>query len=107
MPIPRVPAPAFVAIDFETADHEPDSACSVALVRVEGGRIVGREHRLIRPPRRTFHFTYLHGIDWCHVKDAPLFDALWPEVAGILEGAEFLAAHHAVFDERVLRTCCA
>ena len=44
----------FVAIDFETADYQRDSACAVALVRVESGKIVAREHRLIRPPRRTF-----------------------------------------------------
>ena len=48
---------SFVALDFETADYERDSACSVALVRVEGRRIVRRQHFLIRPPRQTFVFT--------------------------------------------------
>ena len=35
-----------------------DSACALALVRVEDGRIVARDHRLIRPPRRDFEFTW-------------------------------------------------
>jgi len=96
----------FVAIDFETADYESDSACSVALVRVEGRRIVTREHRLIRPPRRDFVFTYLHGIAWKDVKDAPTFRDAWLELRGLLDGASFLAAHNARFDRKVLTTCC-
>ena len=54
----------FVAIDFETADRFRDSACALATVRVESGEIVHKEHRLIKPPRKYFEFTYLHGIDW-------------------------------------------
>jgi DNA polymerase III epsilon subunit-like protein len=44
----------FVAIDFETADHGPDSACAVGLVRVSGAEIVERKYYLIRPPRSSF-----------------------------------------------------
>jgi DNA polymerase-3 subunit epsilon len=96
-----------VAIDFETADYGRDSACSVALVRVEGDRIVRTEHRLIRPPRRQFVFTYIHGIRWEDVADAPPFAEVWPAIAPILEGAVFLAAHNASFDKGVLQACCA
>ena len=35
-------SPTFAAIDFETADYGRDSACAVAVVRVEGGVIVDR-----------------------------------------------------------------
>ena len=56
-----------VAIDFETADSGADSACAVALVAVEGGRVGPVEHRLIRPPRARFAFTWLHGIAWHQV----------------------------------------
>lgn len=97
----------FVAIDFETADYGRDSACAVALVRVEGDRIVATEHRLIRPPRRQFVFTYIHGIRWEDVAGAPPFAGVWPEVAPILEGASFFAAHNAPFDKGVLAACCA
>ena len=51
-----------VAIDFETADPGPDSACAIGLVVVEDGRVGDVRHRLIRPPRRRFRFTSLHGI---------------------------------------------
>jgi DNA polymerase-3 subunit epsilon len=96
----------FVAIDFETADCGMDSACAVALVRVEGEEIVDRRHALLRPPRRHFEFTYLHGISWDRVKDQPTFAAAWLSLQSILDGARFLAAHNSGFDGLVLRTCC-
>jgi DNA polymerase-3 subunit epsilon len=52
----------FVAIDFETADRHRDSACALAMVRVESGEIVKTEHRLIKPPRMYFEFTYIYNI---------------------------------------------
>ena len=38
----------FVAIDFETANRERTSICSVGLVRVENGDIREKIYRLIR-----------------------------------------------------------
>jgi DNA polymerase III subunit epsilon len=96
----------FVAIDFETADYYPDSACAVGLVRVADNRIVERSYALIRPPRRRFVFTYLHGIDWEMVAEAPSFGELWPQLAPLLQGVDFLSAHNASFDRNVLHTCC-
>ena len=98
--------PSFVAIDFETADMGRDSACAVGVVRVEGDQIVRRESRLIRPPRREFVFTYIHGIAWEDVEDAAPFGEVWEEVRDILDGADFLAAHNAPFDRSVLQACC-
>ena len=47
----------FVAIDFETANYEPTSICSVGLVVVRGGEITQRMHRLVCPePNRYYHF---------------------------------------------------
>ena len=96
----------FTAIDFETADNGRDSACSVALVKVVDLQIVERWCRLIRPPRKTFLFSYLHGITWKDVADQPTFGELWPEFAKQIEGVGFLAAHSAGFDRAVLRSCC-
>jgi DNA polymerase III subunit epsilon len=98
---------AFVAIDFETADHGPDSACAVGLVRVEGMRVVRRETLLLRPPRRRFLFSFIHGITWEMVETAPVFAEAWPKLLPLLDGAAFLAAHNAPFDRRVLGACCA
>src|SRR5690606_10909281 len=64
---------AFVAIDFETADHYPDSACAVGLVRVEHGRVARRVRQLIRPPRDIMLFTGIHGIRLEDVEDKPDF----------------------------------
>jgi DNA polymerase III subunit epsilon len=96
----------FVALDFETANQGRDSACAIGLVRVERGEIVAKEHRLIRPLRREFVFTYIHGIAWKDVADQPIFRDVWEEVKGLLDGAEFIAAHNASFDSGVLRACC-
>ncbi|HEY2910064.1 MAG TPA: 3'-5' exonuclease [Gemmataceae bacterium] len=96
----------FVAIDFETADERPDSACAVALVRVENWEVVNKAVRLIRPPRRWMRFSYIHHIEWEHVADQPAFGEVWRELAPMLDGADRLVAHNAPFDRNVLRTCC-
>ena len=96
----------FLAIDFETADHEPDSACAIGLARVSNGTIVSRASYLIRPPREEFVFTYIHGISWENVKASPTFEMLWPEIAPMFYNVDFLAAHNAGFDQNVLYTCC-
>jgi DNA polymerase-3 subunit epsilon len=100
------PSVPFVAIDFETADHDRDSACAVALVRVERQQIVGRRSALIRPPRRAFLFSALHGITWDDVAGKPTFGECWPGLSEFLDGARFLAAHYSAFDRSVLQTCC-
>jgi DNA polymerase III subunit epsilon len=98
--------PTFAAIDFETADYGRDSACAVAVVRVEGLSIVDQASYYIRPPRQQFVFSYVHGISWTDVVDAPTFRQLWPSLRKKLDGVEFLAAHNASFDQAVLRACC-
>ena len=103
----RKTLPRFTAIDFETADRCGDSACAVAVVTVENGIIVDRAYQLIRPPRQEFEFTYIHGISWQQVKDQPTFQEAWPSLAGHFERAQFVAAHNARFDQRVLAECCA
>lgn len=96
----------FVALDFETADNGRDSACSVGLIRVENDQIVQRVHYLIRPPRSTFRFTYIHGIRWQDVANQPSFGELWASIYPLLHDVDFLAAHNASFDRGVLNACC-
>lgn len=95
----------FTAIDFETANNNAASACSVGLVKVRDGRVVDRVGWLIRPP---FGFddmlewnTRIHGITAADIVDAPLWadqvDALLEFVDG-----DTLAAHNAGFDMGVL-----
>lgn len=87
----------FTAIDFETANTSPNSACALGIAVVQAGRIVERKAWLIRPPTNEFSFTYIHGITWRQVADAADFDALWPQVRPYLEFRR-IAAHNARFD---------
>ncbi|MGE4281975.1 MAG: 3'-5' exonuclease [Magnetospirillum sp.] len=96
----------FIALDFETADQGRDSACSLALVMVQGGRVRETWHHLIRPPRPRVMYTHIHGITWDMVADQPDFGYLWPEIRDRVENAPFLVAHNAPFDKGVLTECC-
>jgi DNA polymerase-3 subunit epsilon len=78
----------------------------VGVVRDENGRIAERFHCLIRPPRERFVFTYIHGITWPQVCLEPCFAQLWTRICAAIGGAQFLAAHNARFDRKVLETCC-
>jgi DNA polymerase-3 subunit epsilon len=104
--LPGAAGEPFVAIDFETADYGRDSACAVALVRVEEDQIVRRVAWLIRPPRREMVHTGVHGITWAMVANQPTFKEIWPRLSPLLEGAAYLVAHNAPFDRSVLRACC-
>jgi DNA polymerase-3 subunit epsilon len=95
-----------VAIDFETADYGADSACALGIVSIENGEIVKAAARLIKPPRRQFVFTYIHGITWNDVKSAPGFGEVWDEFSEHWRDADYLVAHNAPFDRKVLYACC-
>lgn len=97
----------FAAIDFETANQRPESACALGVVVVADGRIVDRFYELIRPATSEFLFTHIHGLSWTEVRTAQTFAELWPRVGARLRDVEFLAAHNAAFDRRVLGECCA
>lgn len=97
----------FTAIDFETANSSPASACSVGLVRVRDGRVVATAGWLIRPPAGHDEFQEwnirIHGIRPQDVAQA----ATWTEQFDRLcafAGADVLVAHNAGFDLKVLRT---
>lgn len=93
----------FVAIDFETANHSPSSACQLAAVVVQNGEITAEHSWLIRPPRSYFapKNIEIHGIRREDVADAPSMGKLWPEFKGIV-GDRPLIAHNARFDLGVL-----
>ncbi len=95
-----------VAIDFETADKRSDSACALGLSVVIDGSVVDSWYSLIRPPRQAVMFSYIHGLYWDDVKDAPGFADVWQQALPYLEGADFIAAHNAGFDRSVLYGCC-
>ena len=95
-----------LAIDFETANHDPGSACAVAIAAIDGGELRMTRHWFIRPPTAEFVFTYIHGIDRPDVADKPEFGAVWDEMEPLVRGADFFLAHNAPFDRNVLTHCC-
>jgi DNA polymerase III subunit epsilon len=101
-----LPPGNFAAIDFETADYGRDSACALAIIRVENNEIIKKSYFLIRPPRPQFVFTYIHGITWKDVQNQPTFADLWPQFEECFQGIDFLVAHNAPFDKGVLAACC-
>jgi DNA polymerase III subunit epsilon len=98
--------PAFCAIDFETANHHRDSACSVALVRVENNEIISSISKLICPPYDFFQFTHIHGLTYDDCIGEDFFGDVWGDLGEYFEGIDFFVAHNAPFDRSVLHACC-
>ncbi len=96
----------FIALDFETADRGPDSACALGMARLRNGQIEDTFYSLIRPPRKDVQFTWVHGLTWPMLAPCPTFPELWEQISSFLEGADYLAAHNAAFDRGVLYACC-
>jgi len=96
----------FTAIDFETANGQLNSACSLGLVRVENGKIVESKEWFISPPEMYFHpmNVRIHGITEEDVMNKPSFNYIWEEVENYLQG-KMIIAHNASFDVSVLRAC--
>lgn len=96
----------FVAIDFETANSDRDSACALGIVCVSQGEIVKQEYHLICPPRLAFNpfNVAIHGITEKDVVDKPRFHELWPSIQHYFEG-NYILSHNASFDMSVLRNC--
>ncbi|RGE17654.1 exonuclease domain-containing protein [Leucobacter sp. wl10] len=100
----------FTAIDFETANSHPSSACAVGLVRVREGRVVDRAEWLIRPPAAHAEFLpfniKIHGITAEMVTEAPEWAAQLVELRDFI-GDDVAVAHNASFDMGVIRAACA
>jgi DNA polymerase-3 subunit epsilon len=95
----------FIAIDFETAQYAPESACSVGLVKFRDGVAQDSYYSLIRPPVLYIRpdFTAIHGLTVEDVRDAPAFADIWDTAILPFIGDMPLAAHNASFDMGVLR----
>ncbi|MDR0253915.1 MAG: 3'-5' exonuclease [Brucellaceae bacterium] len=93
-----------IAIDFETANEQRGSACSVGLAWIENGQVTRVEERLIRP--RDMRFSSfniaIHGIRPEDVEDAGEFPEVMDEFADDFMGATMIA-HNAAFDFSVWR----
>ena len=94
----------FAAIDFETANEQRSSVCSVGVVIVRGGEIVETFYSLIHPEPEYYQWfcQQVHGLCEEDTQDAPLFPEVWAAIAPKIAGLP-LVAHNARFDEGCLK----
>lgn len=75
---------SFIAIDYETANADYRSACSLGVSIVENGKVVETFESLIQPPMEFSEFdpfnVMIHGITPTQIKGAPTFDYLWEKL---------------------------
>ena len=94
----------FIAIDFETANSNRNSACEIGLVKVVNSKIIEEKSFLIKPNPNEFDYfnTLVHGINENDVKNSPNFEEVYVSLKNDFE--EFpIIAHNASFDISVLR----
>lgn len=92
----------FIALDFETANGQPASVCSVGMVKVQGNMMTETFYTLVNPET---YFSKgniaVHGIKPEDVVDAPIFPDVFPHMMDFI-GDLPVVAHFARFDMNVL-----
>lgn len=98
---------SIAVLDFETANHQPNSACQLGIAIVEPWKIIREKRWMIRPQRLYFspRCVAVHGITAKDVLNAPTWDEIWPEVSQWIDGS-VIVAHNAGFDANVLMSTC-
>lgn len=93
----------FIAIDFETANRNRYSVCSVGMVFVENNEIVDSVYSLIDPEEPFDRMNIsVHGIQMSDVEGAPTFSSFYESIQDRLKD-QIIIAHNLAFDGYVLR----
>ncbi len=94
----------FIAIDFETANSQRSSICSMGVAVVRNGALVHTNHIYIKPTPNYYdgYNTVLHGIDDSHTRHKGTFHQQWAELKPYFHN-QTVIAHNASFDFSVLR----
>lgn len=94
----------FAAIDFETANANRSSVCSIGAVVVRNGVVADEFYSLIYPEPDYFTYwtTQVHGLTMKDVAAAPPFPQVWRSLAPKIDGLP-LVAHNSAFDEGCLK----
>ena len=94
----------FAAIDFETANNERSSVCSVGIVIVRNGEIVDDFYSLIQPEPNYYNYwcSQVHGLCSEDTDESPIFPEVWKQIEPLIEGLP-LVAHNKPFDEGCLK----
>ena len=94
----------YACLDFETANEQQSSVCSVGIVWVKGNKIVDNFYSLIHPEPDYYnwHCQQVHGLGPEDTDDAPCFPEVWAKVQDRLQNL-CICAHNARFDEGCLK----
>ena len=84
----------FAAIDFETANNERSSVCSVGIVIVRNGEIVDSFYSLIQPEPNYYNYwcQQVHGLSYADTDDAPIFPEVWAKIEPLIEGLPLVSS---------------
>ena len=84
---------SFAAIDFETANEQRTSVCSVGLVIVRDGVIRENFYSLVRPEPDYYCYWNMkvHGITSDDTANAPIFPQVWRQIEQMIEGLPLIA----------------
>jgi DNA polymerase-3 subunit epsilon len=93
----------FAALDLETTGLDPgaDRICELAVVRFRADGEVLDEYATLLDPQRPMDATPIHGIAAEHVRGAPTFAEVAPELERLLAGT-VVVAHHLAFEDAFL-----
>ena len=90
-------------LDFETTGLKDSCAVSLALIRVENGRIKCARYYLINPRKEIDYGAYkVHGISKKDVEDKPTFAEIWSEISPYISG-QILVGHNIQYDAGVIK----
>ena len=94
----------FAAIDFETANNERSSVCSVGVVIVRDGEMVDKFYSLIKPELENYNYwcSRVHRLCADDTANAPIFPEVWAQIEPKIAGLP-LVAHNKSFDESCLK----
>ncbi len=96
----------FTCLDFETANYSDASICAAGIAVFVDGELTETRHWLVRPPagHDSFRedFIAIHGITPHDVLNVPEFPTVANELLPLLTDTDFVIAHNAQFDIRML-----
>lgn len=95
----------FIAIDFEIANNNFDSACSMGMVFVKNNEIIDEKYFTLNPPTDYFDskMTAVHQLSKETLLNSPTFLEIWPQIKQFFNQDTLIVAHNAQFDMNVLR----
>lgn len=94
----------FAAIDFETANEQLSSICSIGIVVVRNGIITDRFYSLVQPEPNYYKYSnsMIHGLTQEDTENEQVFSKVWTKIEPLINGLPFVA-HNKGFDESCLK----